>query len=82
MDKYIVYSKDLTKADTLILKNLEADIKDVLSKPESSPTKANGQCHSRHMHEPPHTDECEQTNLKMLPSARRRPCETAQPSRP
>lgn len=37
MDKYIVYSKDLTKADTLILKNLEADIKDVLSKPAVSP---------------------------------------------
>lgn len=41
MDKYIVYSKDLTKADTLILKNLDADIKDVLSKPASS-SGANG----------------------------------------
>lgn len=36
MDKYIVYSKHLTKADTLVLKNLEADIKDVLAKPASS----------------------------------------------
>lgn len=35
MDRQIVFSKDLTKADTLILKNLEADIKDVLSKPPS-----------------------------------------------
>lgn len=35
MDRPIVYSKDLTKADTLILKNLEADIKDVAARPPS-----------------------------------------------
>lgn len=34
MDKHIVYSKELSKADTLILKNLEADIKDVSAKPQ------------------------------------------------
>lgn len=34
MDKHIVYSKELTKADTLILKNLQADIKDVSAKPQ------------------------------------------------
>lgn len=43
MDKYIVYSKDLTKADTLILKNLEADIKDVLNKPASASDDAKGE---------------------------------------
>lgn len=35
MDRHIVYSKELTKADTLILKNLEADIKDVSAKPSN-----------------------------------------------
>lgn len=47
MDKHIVYSKDLTKADTLILKNLEADIKDVLSKPAAASatgTSQGGEC--------------------------------------
>lgn len=35
MDRHIVYSKELTKADTLILKNLHADILDVAAKPLS-----------------------------------------------
>lgn len=35
MDRHIVYSKELTKADTLILKNLQADIQDVAAKPAS-----------------------------------------------
>ncbi|CAN8105380.1 unnamed protein product [Discula destructiva] len=35
MDKQIVFSKELTKADTLILKNLQADIQDVAAKPVS-----------------------------------------------
>lgn len=52
MDKYIVYNKDLTKADTLILKNLDSDIKDVLSKPATT-SGANGasqagKCLTRH----------------------------------
>lgn len=33
MDQKIVFSEKLSKADTLILKNLEADIKDVSSRP-------------------------------------------------
>lgn len=33
MDKYIVYSKELTKADVLVLKNLEADIREVSARP-------------------------------------------------
>ncbi|PSR80484.1 hypothetical protein BD289DRAFT_484951 [Coniella lustricola] len=35
MDKLIVYDKDLTKADTLVLKNLHADIIDVSAKTQS-----------------------------------------------
>lgn len=35
MDRHIVLSKELTKADTLVLKNLEADIHDVAAKPLS-----------------------------------------------
>lgn len=40
MDKYIVYNKELSKADILVLKNLEADIKDVSAKPQHD--EANG----------------------------------------
>ncbi|KAG6353397.1 hypothetical protein INS49_007479 [Diaporthe citri] len=36
MDQKIVFSEKLSKADTLILKNLEADIKDVSSRPPPS----------------------------------------------
>lgn len=36
MDKYIVYDRELTKADTLVLKNLEADIKDVSARAPTS----------------------------------------------
>lgn len=36
MDQKIVFSEKLSKADILILKNLEADIKDVASKPAPS----------------------------------------------
>jgi hypothetical protein len=35
MDQHIVYSKELTKADILVLKNLHADIHDVAAKPIS-----------------------------------------------
>lgn len=35
MDRYIVYDKQLSKADVLILKNLEADIKDAAAKPKT-----------------------------------------------
>lgn len=36
MDQRIVFSEKLSKADTLILKNLQADIKDVSSRPPQS----------------------------------------------
>lgn len=53
MDRYIVYSKELTKADTLILKNLEADIKDVAARPLSeSPDTTNG---TYYRNTPPYT---------------------------
>ncbi|KAI3392389.1 hypothetical protein diail_5740, partial [Diaporthe ilicicola] len=39
MDQKIVFSEKLSKADSLILENLEADIKDVATRPQS---KANG----------------------------------------
>lgn len=39
MDRNIVFSKELTKADTLILKNLQADIQDVAAK---SPSEGSG----------------------------------------
>lgn len=32
MDKFIVYDKELSKADALVLKTLEADIRDVSAK--------------------------------------------------
>ncbi|KAJ4418243.1 hypothetical protein N0V82_005718 [Gnomoniopsis sp. IMI 355080] len=35
MDRHIVFNKELTKADNLVLKNLEADIQDVAAKPLS-----------------------------------------------
>lgn len=34
MDRYIVFSKQLSKADALVLKNLAADIKDISAKPK------------------------------------------------
>lgn len=93
MDRYIVYSKDLTKADTLILKNLEADIKDVLNKPasEAKGTSQAGECHDpaqslEHLHQsqpfPVRSNILNQINPKMLPSVRRRPCGISQRSRP
>lgn len=39
MERHIVYSKELTKADTLILKNLDADIHHVSAKPISDGSK-------------------------------------------
>lgn len=42
MDKHIVYGKDLTKADALILKNLHADILDVAAKAQSDGGVTNG----------------------------------------
>lgn len=42
MDQKIVFSEKLSKADTLILKNLEADIKDVSSRPPQSNGHASG----------------------------------------
>lgn len=47
MDRHIVFSKELTKADTLVLKNLEADIQDVAARPSNGrhTEPANGSSH-------------------------------------
>lgn len=42
MDKYIVFGKDLTKADALVLKNLQADIIDVSARAQADGGVTNG----------------------------------------
>lgn len=48
MDKHIVYDKELSKADALVLKTLAADIKDVSAKePLSNGVNGNGNGHTK-----------------------------------
>lgn len=83
MDKHIVYSKELTKADTLILKNLEADIKDVSAKPQlQDEGLGNGKTLSAFAGILSQTDRGAQAGQRTPPSARMRPSGTRPPCRP